>query len=80
MGNRQIAKEAPKEARVKQVLAEGRRNGKAAKRIIEQDIVSLLDQPLDEVRERLNIIKPVVYLRALEVFKQYDQDPQLVAA
>ena len=80
MGNRQIAKEAPREARVKEVLAEGRRNGKAAKRIIEQDIVSLLDQPLDEVRERLNIKKPVLYRQALDVFKQYDQDPQLVAA
>ncbi|GAB5455150.1 MAG: hypothetical protein Hens2KO_13790 [Henriciella sp.] len=80
MGNRQIAKEAPKEARVKDVLAEGRRNGKAAKRIIEQDIVALLDQPLDEVRERLNIKKPVLYREALEVFKHYEQDPQLVAA
>ena len=80
MGNRQIAKEAPREARVKEVLAEGRRNGKAAKRIIEQDIVSLLDQPLDEVRERLNIKKPVLYRRALGVFKRHDQDPQLVAA
>ncbi len=80
MGNRQIAKEAPKEARVKDVLAEGRRNGKAAKRIVEQDIVALLDQPLDEVRERLNIKKPVLYREALDVFKHYEQDPQLVAA
>lgn len=80
MGNRQIAKEAPKEARVKEVLAEGRRNGKAAKRIIEQDIIALLDQPIDEVRKRLNIAEPVHYYRALEVFKEYDQDPQLVAA
>ncbi|MEM8636910.1 MAG: Coq4 family protein, partial [Pseudomonadota bacterium] len=80
MGNRQIAKEAPKEARVKEVLAEGRRNGKAAKRIIEQDIISLLEQPLGDVRERLNIKKPVLYRQALEVFKQYEQHPQLVAA
>ena len=80
MGNRQIAKEAPKEARVKEVLAEGRRNGKAAKRIVEQDIISLLEQPLGEVRERLNIKKPVLYRQALEVFKQYEQHPQLVAA
>ena len=80
MGNRQIAKEAPKEARVKEVLAEGRRNGKAAKRIIEQDIIALLDQPIEDVRERLNIAKPVLYYQALEVFKAYDQDPQLVAA
>ena len=80
MGNRQIAKQAPKAARVKEVLAEGRRNGKAAKRIIEQDIVSLLDQPIDAVRKRLNIAEPVLYKRALSVFREYDQDPQLVAA
>jgi len=80
MGNRQIAKAAPKEARVKEVLAEGRRNGKAAKRIIEQDIVGLLDQPIEDVRARLNIAEPVLYKQALEVFKSYDQDPQLIAA
>lgn len=80
MGNRQIAKEAPREARVKDVLAEGRRNGKQAKRIVEQDIESLLDQPIEEVRERLNIAEPVLYKRALQVFEHYNQDPQLVAA
>lgn len=80
MGNRQIAKEAPREARVKDVLAEGRRNGKQAKRIVEQDIESLLDQSIEEVRERLNIAEPVLYHRALEVFERYNQDPQLVAA
>jgi ubiquinone biosynthesis protein COQ4 len=80
MGNRQIAKEAPKEARVRDVLAEGRRNGKHADRIIDQDIESLLDQPLADVRERLNITEPVLYKRALKVFAEYEQDPQLVAA
>ena len=62
------------------MIAEGRRNGKAAKRIIEQDIISLLDQPIDEVRARLNIAKPVLYRQALKVFQSYGQDPQLVAA
>lgn len=80
MGNRQIAKEAPPEARVRDVLAEGRRNGKQAKRIVDQDIEALLDQPIDEVRERLNIAKPVLYRRAMDVFRSYDQDPFLVAA
>ena len=80
MGNREIAKEAPKEARVKDVLAEGRRNGKLSKRIVEQDIEKLLDQPIDEVRERLNIREPVLYKRALRVFQSYNQDPLLVAA
>ena len=80
MGARQIAKEAPREARVKEVLAEGRRNGKRAKRIVELDIEAILDQPLEEVREQLNIAEPVLYKRALKVFAQYEQSPQLAAA
>lgn len=80
MGNRQIAKHAPKEARVQDVLAEGRRNGKAAKRIIEQDIVGLLDRPLEEVRDELNIAEPVLYKRALDVFRAHEAEPATVAA
>lgn len=80
MGNRQIAKEAPKEARVREVLAEGRRNGKKALRIVEQDIEALLEQPLAEVRERLNIAKPVLYRKALEVFQAYQPSELSVAA
>ena len=80
MGNRVIAKEAPREARVKDVLAEARRNGKNAKRIVEQDIEALLDQPLNEVRERLNIAEPVLYKRAIRIFQSYNQEPLQVAA
>jgi ubiquinone biosynthesis protein COQ4 len=80
MGNRQIAKAAPKAARVKQVLAEGRHNGKQATRIVDQDIEALLDQPLVEIRERLNIAKPVLYRQALQVFQDAELDPQLATA
>lgn len=80
MGNREIAKEAPKEARVKDVLAEARRNGKRAKRIVEQDIETLLDQPLLEVRHKLNIAEPVLYNRAIRIFQSYSQEPLQVAA
>ena len=80
MGGRQISKAAPKSARVKDVIAEGRQNGKLAKRLIETDIEAILDQPLHEVREKLNIVEPVLYKRALDVFKQAEQSPQLAAA
>lgn len=80
MGARQIAKEAPRAARVKAALAEGRRNGKKAKRLIELDIESILDRPLDDVRAELNIPKPVIYKETLQVFMEHSQDPQLVAA
>lgn len=80
MGNREIAKEAPKEARVKDVLTEARRNGKRAARIVEQDIEALLDQPLREVREKLNIAEPVLYKRAIRIFQSYSQEPMQAAA
>ena len=80
MGARQIAKEAPRGARVRESLAEGRRNGKIAKRIIELDIETILDKPLADVREQLNIREPVIYKQTLKVFMEHDQDPQLVAA
>lgn len=80
MGQREIAKVAPREARVKDVLAEARRNGKAAKRIIEQDIISLLEKPLDEVRAELNIAPPTLYYKALDVFAAAGHEPLTVAA
>lgn len=80
MGNRQIAKEAPREARVGAVLAEARRNGKQAARIVDQDIVALLREPLAAARVRLNIQKPVLYHKALDVFNQNAIDPFMVAA
>ncbi len=80
MGGRHLAKHAPRETRIKQVIAEGRRNGKAAKRIIEQDIDALLREPLDAARARLSIAEPTLYKRALRVFREHNKDPMLLAA
>lgn len=80
MGARQIAKVAPSGARVKAALAEARRNGKTAKRLIELDIESILDRPLDDVRAELNIPKPEIYRQTLQVFMQHNKDPQLATA
>ncbi|MCA8901094.1 MAG: hypothetical protein KDA53_07560 [Hyphomonas sp.] len=67
MGARQLAKTLPKEARVMECLWEGKRNGRLASQIVQQDILSLLREPLEEARQRLNIQKPVAYLNALRV-------------
>ncbi|WP_084400060.1 Coq4 family protein [Henriciella aquimarina] len=75
MGGRQISKAAPKAARIRDVIREGRRNGKIAHRIIEQDIEALLPRPLDEVRQALNIPEPVLYRRALDIMAQDGLDP-----
>jgi len=67
MGTRQIIKSVPKEARVMDCFREGKRNGAAASRIVREDIIALLHEPLDAARARLNIAKPVAYLHALDV-------------
>ena len=75
MGGHQIAKHAPREADIPSVIKEGRRNGKIAKRLIEQDIIAILPRPLDEVREELNIKPPLAYQRAHEVMRAHGIDP-----
>lgn len=69
MGSRQVRKAAPPGVDVMACFHEGRRNGKAAKKIIEQDILALLEEPLDAARDRLGIKKPVAYRRALDGFE-----------
>ncbi len=80
MGGREIAKYAPRDARIKDVIREGRENGKLAGRIIEQDIEALLREPLAEARKRLNIRKPVLYRRAVKLFQEQDAQAELQAA
>lgn len=67
MGSRQIMKSVPKEARVMDCFREGKRNGAAASRIVREDIIALLHEPLEAARVRLNIARPEAYQRALEV-------------
>jgi len=80
MGSRQIAKLAPPDIRVKDVVAEARRNGKAAKRVVDQDIEALLREPIEAARERLGIQKPIMYDRAMRILKEHDIEPALLAA
>lgn len=80
MGSREVAKHAPREAKIPAVLKEGRRNGKLAARIVDQDIEALLAEPLDAARERLGIREPVLYKRALKIIADAGLDPALVAA
>ncbi|MEZ5998869.1 MAG: Coq4 family protein [Hyphomonas sp.] len=67
MAARQISKSLPKEARVMDCLWEGRRNGRAASQIIQEDILQLLREPLEDARRRLGIRTPEGYLRALRI-------------
>lgn len=80
MGGRQLSRGAPREARIKDVIREGRRNGKRAKRIIEQDIEALLPRQLDEVRAELGIAPPQLYYRAHEIMRGQGIDPYTMMA
>ena len=80
MGGRQLSKGAPREADITNVIREGRRNGKRAKRLIETDIESILPRPLDEVRAELGIEPPRLYHRAHEIMRGQGIDPYTMMA
>ena len=80
MGARQIRKEAPRSARIMDVMREGKRNGAAAAKLAEEDVLAMLKEPLADVRKRLNIAEPILYNRALKIFEQSGLKPELVAA
>lgn len=80
MGARQIAKFAPSEARIKDVMAEAKRNGENAQRVIDQDIKALLAEPLDAARARMGIVRPDAYRKALDVLASSELEPMLNAA
>jgi ubiquinone biosynthesis protein COQ4 len=77
MGCRTIAKHAPKNARVMDCFREGKRNGAAAQKIIEQDIIALMHEPLEAARARLGIAKPIIYRETLKLLGQHGFTPAL---
>jgi ubiquinone biosynthesis protein COQ4 len=56
---------------------EGKRNGAAAAKIVEQDIMALLREPLTEARARLGIQPPVIYKETLAAFEAAGDAPLL---
>ncbi|MGA1343760.1 MAG: Coq4 family protein [Hyphomonas sp.] len=71
MGCRTIAKRAPKGARIMDCFREGRRNGAAAAKIIQEDILALMREPLEAARARLGIAKPVIYRETLKLLARH---------
>lgn len=76
MGFRQMRLEVGDEVDFKAVKAEARRNGRAAAKIIEQDILALMTEPIADVRARLNIPPPEAYRNALRVYSRLALDKQ----
>jgi len=80
MGGREIKKIAPRGAPVMEAMREGKRNGKLAQRVVLEDIMELLAEPLDAARERLGILPPTQYDEVHKIFRHAGQEPMEVLA
>jgi len=80
MGTRQIRKALPRHIDVMACYREGKRNGRAAAQIIEEDIIALMHEPLAKARARLNIAKPVAYRKALAQIAELGNPSDILAA
>lgn len=80
MASFEVSKHAPKGAPVFRAVREAKALGAAAENIISQDIVSLMAEPLEEARKRLNIQPPVTYHKVHEVMRNSGIDPYGVVA
>lgn len=80
MAGRHLSKLMPKEADIKGCIQEGKASGAMASKIIQEDILALLHEPLDEARKRLNIAEPVAYRNALAVFEAHGVSTETIMA
>lgn len=80
MAFRKMRKEMPRSIDLKAVYDEAHHNGKIAKHIVDQDILALLNEPLEDVRARLNIKPPVAYKAALKAFSELPLEMQEMLA
>ena len=74
-GGLELKRSVKGNAPVMAAIRQGQRNGKAAKAIIEQDIRSLLAEPLEAARARLGIGEPTLYQEAHRAYSSRGIDP-----
>ena len=80
IGAKHLSRHLPKEARVMECLWEGKRNGRLAQKIVQQDVVALLREPLEDVRRKLNVQPPVKYRHALRLCHEAGVTPPTLQA
>ncbi|TNE34129.1 MAG: hypothetical protein EP350_02500 [Alphaproteobacteria bacterium] len=68
-GNREMRKQTGTRAPLLEALREGRRLGRAAEKLAQQEVESLMREDIDEARRRLNIGKPEIYRQCLEILE-----------
>jgi len=80
IGAWELAKLAPRSARVMSSIKEARHNGRQSLPLIYEDIVALLSEPLSAARKRMNIAEPIAYKEALQHLRADGYEGQLSAA
>lgn len=75
MAGREVKKHSPKGVAVYKAIRDAQKNGRSAKSIILEDIVTLMAQPLQEARERLNIRPPTYYEQTHKLMRDHGIDP-----
>jgi len=64
MGCRKIRQAMPSNVDIMACFHEGKAHGLAARRIVDEDILALMEQPIEAVWERLSIQPPAAYVKA----------------
>lgn len=75
-----LSKTVPSPKLVRASLREARKNGRAAHHLVLEDIVSLLAEPLEAARKRMNIAAPIAYKTALKSLEAVGYDGAMSAA
>lgn len=75
LGGLELKRRVKADAPVIAAVREGQRSGSAALKIIDQDILALLAEPLDAARRRLGIATPTQYHRAHKAYQSVGIDP-----
>ena len=80
MAAREVKKGMPRGAATFRAVREGQRIGKKAKKLVAQDILKLLNEPIDEVRTKLGIERPVIYHEIHNMCREKGIDPYAALA
>lgn len=71
----EVRRHAPKGAPTWKAVREAKKLGKLARHIIDQDIVKLMEEPLEDARKRLNIQTPKTYHEVHKQMRNAGIDP-----
>lgn len=80
MAGREIKKTAPKEANIMAAVKQGRKIGKAAQKLVAEDILELMEEPLESARARLGLTAPTHYTEVHETLRKHGFDPKEMLA